>query len=272
MFNDQSECEASGARFELGFWLCDFLSVKENECAEYIERFSFKKIEKASCVVAHRLFNIYLLKNYRTINEFERFVEDHNLLMLQDCVYEKDETGNTINVEIDDEYLILEVKPTVVSFQNFMAQHSLRLPQSSFQENSNGNIEEIFICDDLVEFCTVLLYNALRLNRSFNICQNCYNWFVPNNRSDEKYCKRPSPQYKNKNCGQAAKLLRTLERRSDEAIRLLKNLRQMFDNAGKDKTEFNGKVIEWRNQVYEGTKTKKEYIDWLKSQYKRKYK
>ena len=118
-----------------------------------------------------------------------------------------------------------------------------------------------------------MMHQTLKLKQTIKKCEHCGKWFVPQNRTDEKYCLRPSPKYPDRNCRDAAKLSVTLARRhKNEAIRLLKNLRQMMYNKGESTTLFNEKNMVWKTKLINGTCTQKEYIDWLKSNYKRKYK
>lgn len=161
---------------------------------------------------------------------------------------------------------------TLNKFQRFMIEKGLNLPKSNFEIGKLKDIQESYECSNIMEFCTVLLFHALKLKRSFKQCQNCAKWFVPQKKSDEKYCLRQSPQYPDKNCRDAARLIRTLEiRHSDDVTRLLKNIRQMRSNGAKISPEFDNNII-WRKKYKSGEISNDEYVQWLKSIYKRKYK
>ncbi len=55
-----------------------------------------------------------------------------------------------------------------------------------------------------------------------------------------------------------------------KVARLLKNLRQLFDNRGEDKTAFNCQDKAWRERLKPGIITQENYIARLKSHYKKK--
>ena len=158
------------------------------------------------------------------------------------------------------------------SFQNFMVSNRLAMPPCSFNKDQNDNIYEIYNCNTMIELCSVQMYQVFQQNRTVNCCAHCGKWFVPKNKSDEKYCLRPSPRYPDKNCRDAAKLSVKLDsRHKNEAKRLTKNILQMHYNNGEDTAEFNTLNAEKRRLRKAGMITEDEHIDWLKSNYKRKY-
>ena len=50
------------------------------------------------------------------------------------------------------------------------------------------------------ELLTISFIEILKNNLTINKCQNCGKYFIPESRSDEKYCNNPSPQNPDKTC------------------------------------------------------------------------
>lgn len=158
-------------------------------------------------------------------------------------------------------------------FQKFMVQNRIVLPQMTYHLNTKGDVEETYHCKDITEFCAVLMHQTFKKNLLFKRCDSCDKWFVPYSRSSEKYCFRPSLKDNSKSCREEAYYINTLRRRKeDESTRLAKNIRQMYDNQGKDLTEFNRKNRIWIFKVRSGEAPREDHIIWLKSNYKKKYK
>lgn len=66
-------------------------------------------------------------------------------------------------------------------------------------------------------FCVFFNY-LLENNITINKCKNCGNYFIPANRTDEKYCENISPQNSNKTCKEIGSKLSFAYKRDSEPI------------------------------------------------------
>ena len=65
------------------------------------------------------------------------------------------------------------------------------------KELHNVEIYEIYTISDYINVSVSHLVNNYQIVK---ICNNCYKYFIPINRADEKYCDRISPQNSKKTC------------------------------------------------------------------------
>ena len=74
--------------------------------------------------------------------------------------------------------------------------------RKNIEKHSKHNIR--FLTTYKIEKCTDLfdIYRQLIIENKLHIrkCENCGKYFIPESRSDEKYCSNPSPQNPNKTC------------------------------------------------------------------------
>lgn len=66
--------------------------------------------------------------------------------------------------------------------------------------NLDMKIIEIFRINNLIELLNLSLVRIIDKNITITKCLNCCNYFIPESRSNEKYCNRTSPQNPNKTC------------------------------------------------------------------------
>lgn len=66
--------------------------------------------------------------------------------------------------------------------------------------NLDMRIIEIFKINNLIELLNLSLIRIIDKKITITKCLNCGNYFIPENRSNEKYCNRISPQNPNKTC------------------------------------------------------------------------
>ena len=59
---------------------------------------------------------------------------------------------------------------------------------------------QIYQFNNIIELLNLTFINLINQNVHINFCHNCENFFIPENRTDEKYCNRISPQNPNKTC------------------------------------------------------------------------
>lgn len=131
------------------------------------------------------------------------------------------------------------------------------------------------------QLCTAELYHLVKGGRIIKRCVHCGKLFVPN-KADEKYCIRRSKEYPQKNCRQAAKLQKQLQReRSRESVRLYKSINTMLSRRAKNAIpaeqekalsalfSFRDAAVIWKNRLKAGEAQESEYIVWLSSYKKR---
>lgn len=132
------------------------------------------------------------------------------------------------------------------------------------------------------QLCVAELYQIVKSGRTIKRCQRCGKLFLPN-KSDEKYCIRVSADYPGKNCKQAAKYEKQLQReRSSESAKLYKSVNTMLSRRANNATvndkaratelliSFRNSADEWKQKVKDGIVSESEYVDWLNSFKKRK--
>lgn len=160
----------------------------------------------------------------------------------------------------------------LAEFMRFIARNKLAIPRCSYATDSEGNLIEQYDSDNMIELCTVLLLQVFQSGRAINRCQYCGAWFVPKTRSDEKYCDIQRDKRIPKTCRELAHYRKIQENRKIQDVKLRRNIRQMLDNQGKEKTDFNRENKLWMKKRKLGAVTQEEYICWLESHYARKYK
>lgn len=123
------------------------------------------------------------------------------------------------------------------------------------------------------DLCLASLRELLVCGGSIKRCAHCGYWFVEREKN-EKYCRGQSPKRPELTCKEAARLEKESVRMSEELNRRLHSRRQAFDNAGDydGKEKFNLEVKKWRQKMKSGEVAESEFIEWINSTCKRKYK
>jgi len=122
----------------------------------------------------------------------------------------------------------------------------------------------------LDDICLVSLYELIEKGMLIKSCEHCGKWFVEYSKN-EKYCNGYSPIYSGLSCKKAARNEKEKARVSKDGINsMLTSLRQMFYNEQRidERTVFNEKVEDGRQNVKKGTAKEKDYILWLISNFK----
>lgn len=107
-------------------------------------------------------------------------------------------------------------------------------------------------------------------------CKNCGKYFIPQNRSDEIYCDRISPQDENKSCKEYGAQATYKEKlQNDETLKLYRRIymqKQMLvkrnpdiEQYKNDFEKFKSESKIWKKDVKENRKTEDEYLEWLKT-------
>lgn len=183
----------------------------------------------------------------------------------------------------------------MVTFERVMIDFGLEIPTYSIAAAKDKQGKEL-ICDfyfcinaneshSIIEqLCTAELYHLVKTGRIIKRCERCGKLFIPK-KADEKYCIRRSEEYPDKNCKQAAKYEKQLQReRGTESARVYKSINTMLSRraknavlAEKEQAEtilfsFRDGAVEWKKRMKAGDAQEDEYIKWLNSFKKRKQK
>lgn len=141
--------------------------------------------------------------------------------------------------------------------------------------------------EDTLDFVMSSFSFMLDLGMPFRRCANCGKYFIPENKSDTKYCNRISPQYPRLTCKEAAKYIKQLEReKGNYTERLRKSIYNTLRNRLNSKKALQNGMIskqyqidlnnflqqaaQWKSDVKVGAKSEKQYVKWLLSFKKRK--
>ena len=137
-----------------------------------------------------------------------------------------------------------------------------------------NKVRTIYIIESMDSILLVELSKIFEKNIQIKRCQNCGLYFIPQNRTDEIYCDRTSPQIPQKTCKQYGSDNLWYERlKQDEVAKLARNVymaKQMLTRRNPD-IEAYAKMFEyfkaerkkWGAEIKHGTKTKEEYVRWL---------
>ena len=135
----------------------------------------------------------------------------------------------------------------------------------------DGNIPYIILkldfCDNILdasEKAKLLdkIQSVLEENININCCENCGEYFVPQSRSDEKYCDRPSPKNPDRTCKQYGAKKKYRENVRNNLIQYEKNKTQQFFTmrAKRSKTEAEREAYLKRLQTFKDTYKSLKYM------------
>ncbi|MCI8444629.1 MAG: hypothetical protein HFJ37_05745 [Clostridia bacterium] len=203
--------------------ILDVSSFPENQAAiDMIERIKEK-----------HLFNINNLERITfkkfTLEKLNKFLYDFNLLELYLIIYSSknidrdiiskftDETQNNFknplqamkflqqnfNLNIFNDFYKLTCFSKLAIYNNgklYLDGEIDSLDNKNF--DFDMRIIEIFKFDNFIELLNLSLVRIMDKKIVINRCLNCGNLFIPQNRTDEKYCNKISPQNSKKTCKQ----------------------------------------------------------------------
>lgn len=143
------------------------------------------------------------------------------------------------------------------------------------KEISCNTTQRSYCCHSLSELLTASIVNIIEDRLSIKKCQHCGKYFIAFNRSDTKYCERPSKENNEKTCREYASYINYLDKnKSDVATKLYRSIYNSLGNKYRrsNNEKLNEKIKKfqrenrkWKNEVKLGTKTETEYVGWLKS-------
>ncbi len=131
------------------------------------------------------------------------------------------------------------------------------------------------------DICVATLEFVVKHNLNINRCQNCGQYFVPRNRSDEIYCDNLAPQDQSKTCKQYGSARIWYSKMMDDAV--LKQCKNLYSEkqmrayrcpdvkAYADNFDlFKRQSLEWKKRYKAGKCTAEEFTAWLNEQKARK--
>lgn len=149
-------------------------------------------------------------------------------------------------------------------------------PLSYVKETKWGALKypiNVFDIHDIIDLILSSLHCIFEQKYVLCKCAYCGGLFVTSNQK-KKYC--PNLDDENTSCYDKAKLVRQLERENSGSTQLHKSIRTIYANKyGTDSHEYRSYMEEsqiWRDKIKKGETTEEEYVVWLKSHYKYKYK
>ena len=139
---------------------------------------------------------------------------------------------------------------------------------------------EIYDIKSFIDLLNICLFNIIKNRPQINKCLNCGNYFIPQSKSNEKYCDRISPQNKNKTCKEfgVKKIYREEIKSSDiksEHNRISQSYRMRIKRAKteEEKNYINKKFDKYKknygikSKQYKANRiTENEFVEWLKLQ------
>lgn len=179
-------------------------------------------------------------------------------------------------------YSIQDWREHMIDFERYEMDRNVRrnnvistikdyITQNTDDYNSPGT----YIIKDIKELNTLAFTYIYGKDLLIKKCENCGKYFIPLNRSDEKYCDRTSPQDSKKTCKEYGAQKAWIEKiKNNEAIGLYRKIymsKQMLAKRNPDiceyKTSFEKykeQSSQWKADVKSGIKTEQEFIEWLK--------
>jgi len=139
--------------------------------------------------------------------------------------------------------------------------------------------EDPYWFPSLKDILHCLVSKMISQNCNLKRCPNCGRYFVPETRSNTKYCSNISPQDPLKTCQEYRKYMNYLiKTQTDEATKLYKQIYNALANKTRRCAGVGGNEVlkstlsklseaskQWKVDVKAGTKAEAEYIDWLKA-------
>lgn len=129
----------------------------------------------------------------------------------------------------------------------------------------------VFAIHDIVDLILASLQCIFEKDYIIKKCPHCGSLFVTH-KCNQKYCPAMGST---KSCYQSAKLQRQLETEESGSARLHKNIRTMYANKyGTDSEIYRNFLTEsqrWRDRIKDKKATEEQYVAWLKTKYRRKY-
>lgn len=139
---------------------------------------------------------------------------------------------------------------------------------------TNKGFESVYTIKSSVSLLLFEMAHCIGSNINIVKCKNCNYYFVPEKRSDSKYCKYPLRDNKDKTCKDVgAQITRANKMKSDLATKEYRKVYMRYKmmikrhpNNDEIKERFlklKSEVKKWRNNVIHGSSTAEEFVKWL---------
>lgn len=146
------------------------------------------------------------------VEHLKLYIDEINLCLLNVFLYSANQ--NNYDISINDEkiekqniiaynYNFINIFRKFESYIKGIYYHDNKLFTDDALKNfPNHKIQyiQVFKFNNVVELLNLSIINTFNKKIPINICMNCKKLFIPDSRSDEKYCSNPSPQNPNKTC------------------------------------------------------------------------
>lgn len=274
-----------GAEYPIGYLMnlaiqqIASIMIKENTDYDSILQKNRKNIEGdlLECISSHETVDIKEIDFYKII-----FALDY-------CYKEKRGMDPVLYKTVFTSPLYFEHKSRVFfytsspfdreSVNRAITKNSLSEYKKYIQESFSKEFEVLATCYSLMEIVFSTLEAIAYKGKQINKCELCGKYYVPQGRTDEKYCDFENPDYPGKTCKEAIKLIKIKERtKEDETKHLAKRIynrlyRRQENNpddtkARRDLFDFTSSNDEWKSNMASGGKTKTEYLHWLRERNK----
>ena len=226
--------------------------------------------------------------DYKKYNEVVDFVLLSDNSGLTTCeklyVYDRLPEKDDFDCSIQPQEIAFYCQPVDV-FDNFESpfiytlkqMRSNLLPKEYFKSNRKPvEIKQEYYFDDFETLFKYVLIMMIKENKSLKKCSNCNKYFYPEKRSDAIYCDNVSPQDINLSCKEyGSKKLWYDKVKNSETAKLYRNIyatKQMrvrrnpnIEYYAKEFEDFKQISKQWKNELKKGTKSNKEYLEWLYS-------
>lgn len=178
---------------------------------------------------------------------------------------------------------IKPIQKLLVELAGETGEKNIEVLKSTVLENLKNNhtiyckLYEIDTLEDIFNiYLSLLMENKFIINK----CKNCGKYFIPDNRSDEKYCSNPSPQNSKKTCKEYGAKKTYRDKQNSDIIRKshyntsqffrMKIKRAKTENEQKHLSElFEKYKVNYEKQLekYKNKKiTEDEFVKWIVSQ------
>ena len=291
----------------------EYIRTNYNLVQNYIEEaqkyYNLKyntKTKATSIIYPFRIgeFVLYLLSNNPSFDSKTNIQIDFIKQYLEECTINN--KYFTINIFLSFIRDVLQIPELVYSIQYYSSNYYSDIDISSglnkkniktrlfaFEKNVNKiSIDKTYICNSIIMFILVSLFEILNNGYKINKCINCGNLFINNGiDTNTQYCNYISPQNKNKSCFKYRKTASFQEIRKNNEIYnihnsiynlLNKRRKRAEEKSNEDLSYMNDKLVKecqealdnFRDWYFEKTKeyknrnlTKEQFINLLEEQY-----
>lgn len=138
----------------------------------------------------------------------------------------------------------------------------------------NNRFNSVFTIKSMMALCLFELAHIYEKNVPIVRCKNCGHWFVPQKRSDTKYCNYPAPDSPEKTCKEiGAQLAWAKKEKTDDVTREYRRVYMRYKmtvnrhpddkEAQKRLSQLTEGIKQWRKKLAAGEAVKEQFMSWL---------